>query len=100
MNSTQPTMSGAQISRFSCLAVSPWMNESARFTPNTIVPANSSAALTHATRSVSQAHQRQPSCPGGVDHLQDRHVAAGVEEQAAGEVDAGRRGRVGGAELR
>ena len=65
MHSAQPTMSGAQISRLSCLAVSPCMNESARFTPNTIVPATSTAALTHSTRPGSHAHQRQRLLPGG-----------------------------------
>ena len=66
-------------------------------------------ALTHSIRSGSQDHQRQRSYRGDpsaleatwrVDSLEHRRVAASVEEQATGEVDAGARGRIRGAELR
>ena len=100
MNSAQPIMSGAQISRFSCLAVSPWMNESARFTPNTIVPANSTRGAYPLDALGLPGPPAPVSAPGRVEGLQHGRVAPGVEEQAAGEVDAGGRGRVGGPELR
>ena len=97
-------MSGDQTRRSSAAAPSPSMNESTRLIAKTRVPKKRTTALIHSMRSRLAAHQRHgraagaPSCPtsrGPLTTCSTDRVAAGAEEDAAGEEDRAAEGRVG-----
>ena len=79
-NSTQPITSGVQISRSCAPAVRPWMSESTRLRPKTIVPRNSSAPATQSARWGSKLHQRhRPTAPPAIPTVRGALIASSSE---------------------